>query len=163
MKTIAHYPKNIQESVEKLIATKTLGNYLTSKYKKTHSINSDKSLYKYVNNLKNEYFKKYTLSKTVFDSKIDIINNALGMHTFISRVQGSRLKAKNEIRIASLFKNAPDDFLEMIVVHELSHLKQKDHDKAFYNLCTHIQPNYHQVELDLRLYLIHLKLFGKLS
>ncbi|MFA7091313.1 MAG: YgjP-like metallopeptidase domain-containing protein, partial [Arcobacteraceae bacterium] len=90
------------------------------------------------------------------------VNNALGTHTFISRVQGGKLKAKNEIKIANVFKNMPEKFLEMIVVHELSHLKEKEHDKAFYNLCTFLQNDYAQVEFDTRLYLIHLELFGKI-
>ncbi|MEY2840399.1 MAG: hypothetical protein RJB60_2698, partial [Pseudomonadota bacterium] len=37
---------------------------------------------------------------------------------------------------------------------ELAHLKEKDHGKAFYQLCTHMEPNYHQYEFDLRLYLV---------
>jgi len=41
-------------------------------------------------------------------------------------------------------------------VHELAHLKQKQHDKAFYQLCCHMEPDYHQLEFDLRLYLTHL-------
>ena len=44
----------------------------------------------------------------------------------------------------------------MIVVHELAHLKQREHDKAFYQLCTHMAPDYHQLEFDLRLYLTQL-------
>jgi predicted metal-dependent hydrolase len=47
------------------------------------------------------------------------------------------------------------EFLTMIAVHELAHLKEKQHDKAFYQLCTHMEPNYHQYEFDLRLYLTH--------
>ena len=35
------------------------------------------------------------------------------------RVQGNRLKAKREIRVASLFKQTPAESLKMIVVHEL--------------------------------------------
>jgi len=111
---------------------------------------------------KNEYFKKSQVSKVMYDGKINVISNALGMHTIISRVQGSKLKSKNEIRVASMFKNAPEKFLEMIIVHELSHFKEKEHNKAFYNLCTFIQEDYHQVEFDLRVYLIHLDLYGKL-
>jgi predicted metal-dependent hydrolase len=68
-------------------------------------------------------------------------------------VQGSKLKAKREIRVASLFKETPGEFLRMIVVHELAHLKEKAHDKAFYQLCTHMEPQYHQYEFDLRVYL----------
>jgi len=41
----------------------------------------------------------------------------------------------------------------MIVVHELAHLRVRDHDKAFYQLCLHMEPHYHQYEFDLRAYL----------
>lgn len=43
----------------------------------------------------------------------------------------------------------------MIVVHELAHLKESDHNKAFYRLCEFMQPGYHQFEFDLRLHLTH--------
>jgi predicted metal-dependent hydrolase len=75
-------------------------------------------------------------------------------------VQGSRLKAKNEIRIASLFKHAPVEFLRMIAVHELAHLKEKEHNKAFYKLCEYMEPAYHQLEFDTRLFLTCLDLTG---
>lgn len=162
MKYIQHYPIKIQQDVQHLIDTKTLGKYLRSKYKKNHHINSDKALYEYVMEYKNQYFKKHQLSKVRFDGKINVIDNALGMHTFISRVQGSKLKAKNEIKVATLFKNTPIEFLEMIVVHELAHLKEKEHNKAFYKLCQHMQANYFQAELDFRLYLIHKERFGSI-
>jgi UTP pyrophosphatase len=76
----------------------------------------------------------------------------------VRRVQGSQLKTKHEIRVASVFKDLPLDFLTMIVVHELAHLKIAEHDKAFYQLCCHMEPRYHQLEFDLRLYLTHLAL-----
>ncbi len=40
-------------------------------------------------------------------------------------------------------------------MHELAHLKESDHNKAFYRLCELMQPGYHQIEFDLRLYLTH--------
>jgi len=70
-------------------------------------------------------------------------------------VQGSRLKSKAEIRIASLFKTTAPEFLEMVVVHELAHLREREHNKAFYNLCEHLLPGYHQIEFDLRLLMLH--------
>jgi predicted metal-dependent hydrolase len=76
--------------------------------------------------------------------------------TTVSRVQGDRLKTNREIRIATVFRDAPAEFLKMIAVHELAHLKEPEHDKAFYRLCTHMEPDYHQLEFDLRLYLTHL-------
>ncbi len=42
----------------------------------------------------------------------------------------------------------------MIVVHELAHLKEREHDKAFYQLCAHMEPDYHQLEFDCRVYLL---------
>ena len=71
------------------------------------------------------------------------------------------LAAKHEIRIAAMFKQAPDEFLRMIVVHELAHLREKDHGKAFYQLCAHMEPHYHQYEFDLRLYLTHMEHSGE--
>ncbi len=108
--------------------------------------------------LKNEHLRNSEpLSKIGFDSKLHVIAHALGTHTTISRVQGSKLKSKREIRIATLFKETPPEFLKMIAVHELAHIKEKAHDKAFYKLCTHMEPDYHQLEFDVRLYLTHIE------
>ncbi|MCL8395062.1 M48 metallopeptidase family protein, partial [Pseudomonas aeruginosa] len=79
-----------------------------------------------------------------------------GTHTAISRVHGNRLKASREIRIAAVFRQAPAAFLRMIVVQELAHLKEADHNKAFYQLCQHMEPDYLQLEFDTRLYLTEL-------
>jgi predicted metal-dependent hydrolase len=46
----------------------------------------------------------------------------------------------------------------MIAVHELAHLKEREHDKPFYALCTHMEPAYHQLEFDVRLWLTALEL-----
>jgi len=100
-------------------------------------------------------------AKSASTSKIHVIQHALGLHTTISRVQGSKLKTKHEIRIATMFKEVPLEFLRMIAVHELAHVKEKQHDKAFYKLCAYMEPNYHQYEFDLRLYLTELDLSGK--
>lgn len=163
LKYIEHYPEDIKLQVRQLLEQKKLDKYLLSKYSKSHEYKSDKALYEYTMDLKNSFLKKsLPLSKVIYDGKINVINDALGLHTYISRVQGGKLKSKNEIRIASMFKNCPEEFLRMIVVHELSHIKEKAHDKAFYKLCTFIEPNYHQYELDLRIYLTYVDKFGKL-
>lgn len=162
MKYLSHYPKTIQDQIQTLIDKNKLTSYIKSKYPNSHEYKNDKMLYNYVLDMKSEYFKKYQISKVMYDGKINVINNALGMHTIISRVQGSKLKSKNEIRVASIFKNMPEEFLQMIVAHELSHFKEKEHNKAFYDMCTYIMPNYHQVEFDLRVYLLHVDRFGKI-
>ena len=162
-KYLNHYPIQLIRQVEDMIENEKLSTYLLDKYPTKHTIQTDKALYNYAIELKNSYMKKTApLSKVHYDGKINIIRDALGTHTFISRVQGSKLKAKNEIRVATMFKSMPEEFLKMIIVHELAHFKDKEHNKAFYKLCTYMEPNYHQVEFDLRIYLTYMEMHGKL-
>lgn len=164
MKYLAAYPEELKQQVQRLIDAKQLGTVLLKKYSCTHEIRTDNALYLYVLNLKKTFIRSARpLSKVVFDNDIRVIQRALGMHTVVSRVQGQNLKSKNEIRISALFKNVPAEFLRMIVVHELAHLKEKEHNKAFYKLCVSMEPEYLQLEFDLRLYLTHLDLFGELT
>jgi len=164
LKYLKHYSQETQKQVLKLLQSNKISEYLLKKYPLSHTISSDKELFTFVQNIKNNYLKKSSpLSRVSYDGKISSINNALGTHHFISRVQGSKLKAKNEIKIATLFKEVPLEFLEMIVVHELAHFKEKEHNKAFYRLCTHMLGDYHQIEFDLRLYLTEIEQNQKLE
>ena len=164
LKYLAGYPENLQVQVQQLLDQGRLGEVLLTKYPQGHGVRTDKALYDYVMDLKNDFLRSSEpLSKVAFDSKLHVIAHALGTHTTVSRVQGNKLKAKREIRVATLFKDVPAEFLRMITVHELAHIKERAHDKAFYQLCTHMEPQYHQYEFDLRVYLTHLELVGKLA
>ena len=157
------YDPSLLSQIQQLIDQEKLGDALRKKYPEPHSFASNKALYGYVLELKNTYLKQSgSLSKVIYDEKIHIINQALGLHTQIARVQGGKLKSKNEIRIGSAFKKMPLPLLRMICVHELAHLKEKDHNKAFYKLCQYMEPEYHQLEFDTRLYLTHQAFFGDL-
>jgi len=164
LKYLAGYPEDIKAQVRQLILDDRLGDMLLKKYPTAHGIRTDNALYDYVQELKSRFMRNAApLNKVAFDSRINVVQRALGLHSAISRVQGGKLKASREIRIASLFKQAPSEFLRMIVVHELAHLKESQHDKAFYQLCRHMEPDYHRYEFDLRLYLTQIELCGKLS
>lgn len=164
LKYLIGYPETVKVQVQQLIQQDRLGNILLKKYPVMHEIRTDKALYDYVSELKNRFMRNCApINKVAFDNRIEVVKHALGLHTTTSRVQGNKLKTNREIRIASLFKAVPLEFLRMITVHELAHLKEKNHDKAFYQLCTHMEPEYHQYELDLRLYLTHIDLCGKLD
>jgi UTP pyrophosphatase len=148
------YPPDLLLQVRESIAAGRLAHTLAQRYRETHDVRTERALYQYVNELKSTHMKSAPpLAKVVYDSQLHIVRSALGTHSTVSRVQGARLKAKREIRIAALFKDAPAAFLRMIVVHELAHLKEREHDKAFYALCLHMEPAYHQLEFDLRLWL----------
>lgn len=148
------YPPELLVQVQDLIRAGRLAEMLARRHLEAHDVRTERALYEYVSELKSSRMKSAPpLAKVAYDPKLHIMKNVLGTHSTVFRVQGSRLKAKREIRIATLFKEAPADFLRMIVVHELAHLKEREHGKAFYALCLHMEPDYHQLEFDLRLWL----------
>lgn len=158
------YPEQLLSQVRALINDQQLGDVLRQRYPHRHDIATDKALWAYTQGLKNQYLRSAPpVNKVMYDNKIHVLKNALGLHTAVSRIQGSKLKAKAEIRVATVFRGAPEPFLRMIVVHELAHLKEKEHNKAFYQLCCHMEPQYHQLEFDTRLWLTHLALGGSAS
>ena len=153
-KYLQGYPPHLQQQVMQMVAEDRLGDYLARRYPNRHQVQSDKALYGYTVELKQEYLRNApAIDKVLYDNRLDLTHRALGLHTAVSRVQGGKLKAKKEIRVAALFKEAAPEFLNMIVVHELAHLKEAEHNKAFYKLCQYMLPDYHQLEFDLRLYL----------
>jgi predicted metal-dependent hydrolase len=161
LKYLQGYGADTLAQVTQLVAGQGLGEWLLNRYPRGHGIRTDKALFEYVQDLKTEHLRgAEPLNKVAFDSKLQVVAHALGTHTTISRVQGNKLKAKREIRIASMFKDSPLEFLQMIAVHELAHIKEREHDKAFYKLCAYMAPNYHQLEFEVRLYLTHLDLTG---
>ena len=162
-KYLTNYPPTIIAQIETLIENNRLGDYLLERYPKPHNIANDSDLREYVMALKNQHMKKsQPLSKVIYDNKLHVVHNALGLHSYVGRNQGGKLKTKNELRVSAVFKKTSEAFLNMIVVHELAHLKEKEHDKAFYRLCQHMLPDYYQLEFDMRLYLIQLDLNGSI-
>ena len=161
MKYLQAYPESAREQASHLLSENRLGAWLLQKYPEPHGLRSDSALFGYVQELKSQFLRgEESLSKICYDSKIQVMKHALGLHKTISRIQGHKLKTKHEIHIATLFRDAPLAFLRMIVVHELAHLRHSQHDKAFYKLCSHMEPAYAQLEFELRLYLSDLETHG---
>ena len=148
------YPETVREQAHDLHRAGRLLPMLQKRYAESHNVTDNARLYAYVQDMKRSFMKSSPpLGKVRYCEKISTVHKALGLHSFVVRVQGKKLKRKNELRVGSVFKALPADFLYMIVAHELAHLRHKDHDKAFYRLCKHIDPQYHRHELDLRLWL----------
>ena len=151
---LAGYPAALQAQVRGLLAAGSLGQMLQRGYPELHQIRTDSALYAHASALKARYLRHApALAKVVFDNRLQIDQRALGTLTSVSRVQGGKLAAKRELRVAAVFKDAPAQMLDMIVVHELAHLREREHNKPFYALCEHMLPGYHQVEFDVRLWL----------
>lgn len=153
-KYIQHYSLALQDQVRQLQAQNKLGDYLQKRYPESHTIQTSRALFVYCNDIKQRYMRNVSaLAKVAYDSRLTMQHHAFGLNTSISRIHGGKLIAKKEIRISDIFKEVPEAFLRMIVVHELAHLKERDHNKAFYQLCEHMAPDYHQLEFDCRVYL----------
>ena len=151
---LAGYPDALLDQVRAQLADGSLGAYLARRYPDAHTIRTDGALYDHASALKARHLRNApALNKVAYDGRLQIDQRALGTLTAASRVQGGRLSAKRELRVAACFKQAPAAMLDMIVVHELAHLKERDHNKPFYALCDHMLPGYHQVEFDTRLWL----------
>ncbi|KPF42546.1 metal-dependent hydrolase [beta proteobacterium AAP51] len=154
MKYLQGHSPELLARVQTLLDEGRLLPWVLQRHPETHTVRSDRALQAYVAELKARFLKSAPpLAKVAYDNHLHVVQQALGTHTTVSRVQGSRLQAKRELRIASVFKEAPASLLRMIVVHELAHLREREHGKAFYALCTHMEPDYHQLEFDTRLWL----------
>lgn len=158
LKYLAGYPPQWLATAGRLLEQGGVDKAMTQRHGPAHGLRTDAALYEFVVGLKGRFLRHAgPLSKVAYDAKLQPVQHALGLHTRISRVQGNRLAARREIRVASVFRQAPAPFLRMIVVHELAHLKHAEHDKAFYALCTHMEPDYHELEFDVRLWLCSLE------
>ena len=159
---LAAYPEAVQRQVQQALDAGRLAENLRRRYAGRHDVRTDRALFDYTLALKQRFMRHAgPLARVGYDDRLQVVAHALGTHTTISRVQGSKLKAKREIRVAALFKALPAEFLKMIVVHELAHMKEREHDKAFYQLCSHMEGDYHRLEFDLRLVLTSQSVSGE--
>lgn len=158
---LSAYGAAVQAQARELLDSGRLGDWLLRRHPQAHGLRTDGALYAHVEDMRQTHLRQSPrLDRVCYDSKLQLVQQALGLHSRVSRVQGGKLKAAREIRIGSVFRDAPQAFLDMIVAHELAHLREREHDKAFYRLCQHMLPDYHQLEFELRLYLTHLDTGG---
>lgn len=156
------YPAHLRERIEQMIEAQQLAGWLLQKYPAPHRVRSDRALYDYVCEVKNSAFRHAgQLRRVAFDRRLHLTHQALGLHSSRSHAHGSKLRKVRDIHISTLFMDAPLEFLRMIVVHELAHMKEPEHDKAFYQLCCNMEPDYHQLEFELRAYLTYLDRGGE--
>lgn len=161
LRYLAGYPQQVLEQATALLSQGRLRDTVERRHPEPHAVRNDRALADYVGELKSRFMRSSPpLARVKYDDRLHLTHKALGTHTTVSRVQGASLKARREIRIASVFKDAPAAFLRMIVVHELAHQREREHDKAFYALCRHMEPEYHRLELDARLWLTALEVEG---
>ena len=143
------YPPHIIEQVLQLFNGDRAAKYLKGKYPDAHSITSDKALYSYATELKKRYLKNaLPFGRAAFKKQGDMVTNALGTHTF--RMQGKT--RKHDLAINSDLLRAPEPFSKHSSYMNSLILRKKTTTKPSYQLCCHMEPQYHQLELDLRIF-----------
>ena len=96
LKYLNGYSPDIQQQVQQHLDAGTLPKLLLKRHPVIHSVRSDKALYDYTQAIKNQFLRQSSpLSKVIFDDKINISHHALGLHSYVARVQGNKIKAKN--------------------------------------------------------------------
>ncbi|SUG50840.1 putative metal-dependent hydrolase [Salmonella enterica subsp. arizonae] len=74
------YPEHLLAQVRALIAGQGLGTMLEKRYPGAHDYATDKALYHYTQELKSQFLRNAPpINKVMYDSKIHVLKNALGL------------------------------------------------------------------------------------
>ena len=112
---------------------------------KENYITSQEYINNYFENWQKE--KMYITSDKLIDiylaklNKYNLTKPELSIRTMTSR-WGSCIPSKNKITINKNLIYPPEECLEYVILHELSHLIEANHSKSFYNIISNIMPNW---------------------
>jgi len=67
--------------------------------------------------------------------------------------QWGSCSSKNRLSFNTGLIKLPLDVIQYVIIHELTHIKHKHHQKAFWQEVEHYSPNYKELELQLKEYL----------
>src|SRR5665647_635402 len=90
LKYLPGYAPETLAQVAQLIERQRLGEWLQNKYPNAHAVRTDKALFDYIQTLRQSHLRgAEPLAKVAFDSKLHVVQNALGTHTTISRCKAA--------------------------------------------------------------------------
>ena len=91
------------------------------------------------------------LERLPYWSKITKIDyNEVKVRDAITRY-GSCMPSKKNLYFSSRLVMLPEDKIDAIIVHELCHMKHKNHNKEFYDLVAKYIPNYKEIDKWLKI------------
>ncbi|MDK2082704.1 M48 family metallopeptidase [Aliarcobacter butzleri] len=100
---------------------------------------------------KNEIEKILPNIVETFSKKMDLYPTSISYRKN-KRTWGS-CNFKNGLNFNILLMKFPLEIMQYVVIHELSHIKHKNHSKNFWNLVEKYCPNYKQVEKEFKNFL----------
>jgi len=66
--------------------------------------------------------------------------------------QWGSCSAKNNISLNTMLAKLPKDLVQYIIIHELSHIRYKNHQREFWSLVAKYEPRYKQLTQELKEY-----------
>lgn len=100
---------------------------------------------------KNEIEKILPNIVETFSKKMDLYPSSISYRKN-KRTWGS-CNFKNGLNFNILLMKFPLEIMQYVVIHELSHIKHKNHSKNFWNLVEKYCPNYKQIEKEFKNFL----------
>ncbi|MDN5060856.1 M48 family metallopeptidase [Aliarcobacter butzleri] len=100
---------------------------------------------------KNEIEKILPSIVETFSKKMDLYPTSISYRKN-KRTWGS-CNFKNGLNFNILLMKFPLEIMQYVVIHELSHIKHKNHSKNFWNLVEKYCPNYKQIEKEFKNFL----------
>lgn len=88
--------------------------------------------------------EKFIEEEVMLSQQIDLTNVVLKTQLMKSRF-GSCISNKRVIKLNSILARFNEDYTHTILIHEIIHLKVKNHQKEFYEYINKFIPNYKQI------------------
>ena len=104
----------------------------------------------------NKFYKKEIVK--IIPPLVEKYSNIMNLHSNSIKYRKNKrtwgsCSYKNDLSFNTLLMKFPLEVIEYIVIHELSHIKHKNHSKDFWNLVRFYCPNYKQRENLLKSFL----------
>jgi predicted metal-dependent hydrolase len=116
----------------------------TKKYEDYNIKNIDKFYRAEIEKILPQKVEEYSKKMNLFPTSISYRKN--------KRTWGS-CNYKNGLNFNILLMKFPIEVMEYVIIHELSHIKHKNHSKDFWNLVAFYCPNYKEVEKSFKKFL----------
>lgn len=83
----------------------------------------------------------------VIPEKVRYYSSVMGLEPTGVRITGARTRfgscsPKNSLSFSCYLARYPDEAIDYVVVHELAHIKEKNHGKKFYAIIEKVLPDY---------------------
>ncbi|MDY3282292.1 M48 family metallopeptidase [Dysosmobacter sp.] len=94
-------------------------------------------------------------ARAVLPGKVAFYSKQLGLTPTAVKITAARTRygscsGKNSLSFSCFLMNAPEEAIDLVVVHELCHIRHKNHGPAFYALLESVLPDHRQRKLLLK-------------